>query len=90
MATGANGSNGQYIGNGVFPMVDARDVHKYFHGNQVLRGITMKVGRGEVVVVIGPSGSGKTTFLRCINHLEKINSGRILIEGKLIGYREQP
>ncbi|MGZ3673813.1 MAG: ectoine/hydroxyectoine ABC transporter ATP-binding protein EhuA [Ktedonobacterales bacterium] len=90
MATGANGSNGQYIGNGVFPMVDARDVHKYFHGNQVLRGITMKVGRGEVVVVIGPSGSGKTTFLRCINHLEKINSGRIFIDGKLIGYREQP
>jgi polar amino acid transport system ATP-binding protein len=69
-------------------MVDARDVHKYFHRNEVLRGITMQVRRGEVVCVIGPSGSGKTTFLRCINHLEKINSGRILIDGELIGYRE--
>ncbi len=70
------------------PMVDAREVHKYFHRNEVLRGITMQVQRREVVCVIGPSGSGKTTFLRCINHLEKINSGRIFIEGQLIGYRE--
>ncbi|MBF6589978.1 MAG: amino acid ABC transporter ATP-binding protein [Ktedonobacterales bacterium] len=71
-------------------MVEARDVHKYFHRNEVLRGISMQVRKGEVVVLIGPSGSGKTTFLRCINHLEKINSGRIFIEGRLIGYREQP
>jgi polar amino acid transport system ATP-binding protein len=76
--------------NGAVPMVDARDVHKYFHQNEVLRGVTMRVRKGEVVVVIGPSGSGKTTFLRCINHLEKINSGRIYIEGELLGYREQP
>jgi polar amino acid transport system ATP-binding protein len=69
-------------------MVDARDVHKSFHNNEVLRGVTMEVRRGEVVVVIGPSGSGKTTFLRCINHLEKINRGRIYIDGQLIGYRE--
>ncbi len=60
---------------GIHPMVDAQDVHKYFHNNEVLRGVDMKVQRGEVVVVIGPSGSGKTTFLRCINHLEKINRG---------------
>ncbi|MGE5333470.1 MAG: ectoine/hydroxyectoine ABC transporter ATP-binding protein EhuA [Nitrososphaerota archaeon] len=74
--------------NGARPMVDAIDVHKYFHNNEVLRGVTMRVQRGEVVVVIGPSGSGKTTFLRCINHLEKINRGRIFVDGQLIGYRE--
>jgi polar amino acid transport system ATP-binding protein len=71
-------------------MVDAQDVHKYFHHNEVLRGVNMQVRRKEVVCVIGPSGSGKTTFLRCINHLEKINRGRIYIEGQLIGYRERP
>ena len=72
------------------PMVDARDVHKAFHQVEVLRGITMQVKRREVVVIIGPSGSGKTTFLRCINHLEKINRGRIYVDGQLIGYRELP
>jgi polar amino acid transport system ATP-binding protein len=72
------------------PMVDAQEVHKSFHHNEVLRGISLRVRRGEVVVLIGPSGSGKTTFLRCINHLEKINRGRILIDGQLIGYREAP
>lgn len=70
-------------------MVDAQSVHKYFHNNEVLRGVSMQIKKGEVVVVIGPSGSGKTTFLRCINHLEKINKGRIYIEGELIGYREE-
>ncbi len=70
-------------------MVDAQDVHKYFHNNEVLRGVSMQIKKGEVVVVIGPSGSGKTTFLRCINHLEKINKGRVYIEGELIGYREE-
>jgi polar amino acid transport system ATP-binding protein len=75
---------------GILPMVDAQEVHKSFHNNEVLRGISMQVTKGEVVVLIGPSGSGKTTFLRCINHLEKINKGRIYIEGQLIGYREQP
>ena len=74
--------------NGKYPMVDAIDVHKYFHNNEVLRGVNMRVQRGEVVVIIGPSGSGKTTFLRCINHLEKINRGRIYVDGQLIGYRE--
>src|SRR5574340_632339 len=70
-------------------MVDAQDVHKYFHQNEVLRGVSMQIKKGEVVVIIGPSGSGKTTFLRCINHLEKINKGRIYIEGELIGYRDE-
>src|SRR5215470_7019152 len=74
--------------NDALPMVDAQDVHKYFHNNEVLRGVNMQVQRKEVVCVIGPSGSGKTTFLRCINHLEKINRGRIYVEGQLIGYRE--
>jgi len=78
------------VSNGSLPMVDARDVHKSFHHNEVLRGVSMQVRRGEVVCIIGPSGSGKTTFLRCINHLEKINGGRIYIEGHLIGYREEP
>ncbi len=75
--------------NGALPMVDAQDVHKSFHNNEVLRGVNMQVQRKEVVCVIGPSGSGKTTFLRCINHLEKINRGRIYIEGQLIGYRQR-
>jgi polar amino acid transport system ATP-binding protein len=78
------------VANGALPMVDAQDVHKYFHHNEVLRGISMRVRKGEVVVLLGPSGSGKTTFLRCINHLEKINQGRIYVDGELVGYREQP
>ncbi len=81
--------NGQQAA-GATAMVDARDVHKYFHHNEVLKGISMQVQQGEVVVLIGPSGSGKTTFLRCINHLEKINRGRIYVDGELIGYRVQP
>ncbi len=72
------------------PMVDAIDVHKAFHRNEVLKGISMQVQRREVVVLIGASGSGKTTFLRCINHLEKIDRGRIYVDGELIGYRELP
>ncbi len=72
------------------PMVDAQNVEKTFHRNPVLRGVSMQVRKGEVVAIIGPSGSGKTTFLRCLNHLEKINGGRIYIDGELMGYREQP
>ena len=90
MGQPANNGNGTTNGRGELSMVDARDVHKYFHNNEVLRGITMEVRQGEVVVVIGPSGICKTTFLRCINHLEKINRGRIYIEGQLVGYREAP
>jgi polar amino acid transport system ATP-binding protein len=69
-------------------VVDATDVHKHFGRLHVLKGISMRVERREVVVIIGPSGSGKTTFIRCINHLEKIQSGRIVVNGHLIGYRE--
>jgi polar amino acid transport system ATP-binding protein len=78
--------NGQQT-SGANSIVDAQDVHKYFHGNEVLKGINMQVAKGEVVVLIGASGSGKTTFLRCVNHLEKIDKGRIYVDGELIGYQ---
>ncbi|MGY1642120.1 amino acid ABC transporter ATP-binding protein [Geodermatophilus sp. SYSU D00703] len=70
-------------------MVKAEGVHKSFGSVQVLRGIDLEVAPGEVVCVIGPSGSGKSTFLRCINHLEKIDSGRLWVDGHLVGYREK-
>ena len=71
------------------PIVEAADVHKYFGRLHVLRGVNLTVSRREVLVLIGPSGSGKTTFLRCINHLERIQQGRIRVNGHLIGYREE-
>jgi len=61
---------------------------KRFGQTEVLRGIDLEVESGEVMVIIGPSGSGKSTFLRCINHLEKINAGRLWVDGELVGYRE--
>jgi len=70
-------------------VVRATGVHKRFGRLEVLKGIDLEVRRGEVVCVIGPSGSGKSTFLRCINHLEKIDEGRIEVNGRLIGYRER-
>ncbi|HWU32528.1 MAG TPA: amino acid ABC transporter ATP-binding protein [Marmoricola sp.] len=71
------------------PLVRARNVHKDFDGNQVLKGIDLDVRSGEVVCLLGPSGSGKTTFLRCINQLETINTGRIWVDGDLAGYAER-
>ena len=70
-------------------VVQAIDVHKWFGRLHVLKGVSMDVKRQEVVVVIGASGSGKTTFIRCVNHLEKIQEGRISVNGHLIGYREE-
>jgi polar amino acid transport system ATP-binding protein len=70
------------------PMVKAEAVHKRFGRNEVLRGIDLEVAAGEVMCLLGPSGSGKSTFLRCINHLEKINSGRLSVDGELVGYRQ--
>jgi polar amino acid transport system ATP-binding protein len=70
-------------------VVRAVDVHKRFGRLHVLKGVDLEVRRGETVCIIGPSGSGKSTFLRCINHLEKIDSGRIEVNGHLIGYRER-
>jgi len=71
------------------PLVSLKDVHKTFGAFTVLKGISMEVMKGEVICIIGPSGSGKSTFLRCINHLEKINAGRIWVGGDLIGYRQR-
>ncbi|GHH74996.1 glutamate ABC transporter ATP-binding protein [Streptomyces sulfonofaciens] len=68
-------------------MVDVRSVHKSFGAHEVLRGIDLRVRAGEVAVVLGPSGSGKSTLLRTINHLEKVDSGRISVDGALVGYR---
>ena len=69
-------------------MVVADRIVKSFGSNQVLKDISISVKRGEVVCIIGPSGSGKSTFLRCINHLEKIDGGRLTVDGELIGYRQ--
>jgi polar amino acid transport system ATP-binding protein len=69
-------------------MVKAEGVHKSFARLEVLKGINLQVRRGEVMCLLGPSGSGKSTFLRCINHLEKINAGRLSVDGELVGYRE--
>ncbi len=70
-------------------MVEAQGVRKRFGRQEVLRGITLQVRTGEVMCIIGPSGSGKSTFLRCINHLEKVDAGRLTVDGQLVGYREQ-
>lgn len=56
-------------------MLEIKDVHKKFQGNEVLKGVSMSVNEGDVVVILGPSGSGKTTFLRCLNYLEHADSG---------------
>lgn len=69
-------------------MVRALSVRKSFGSNEVLKGITLEVKQGEVLCLLGPSGSGKSTFLRCINHLESINGGRIYVGDELIGYRQ--
>jgi polar amino acid transport system ATP-binding protein len=71
------------------PMVKAEGVRKSFGRVEVLSGITMEVAPKEVVVMIGASGSGKSTFLRCINHLEKIDGGRLSVDGELVGYRQR-
>ena len=69
-------------------IITINNVRKSYGSNEVLKGITLDVQEGEVVCLIGPSGSGKSTLLRCINHLEKINAGRIHVDGVLMGYRE--
>jgi polar amino acid transport system ATP-binding protein len=70
------------------PMVKAESVQKRFGRLEVLKGISLEVAPGEVVCLLGPSGSGKSTLLRCINHLEKINAGRLWVDGGLVGYRQ--
>lgn len=72
------------------PVIEALDIHKSFGALQILKGVSLQVKRGEVVVLIGASGSGKTTFIRCINLLEDIQGGRIRVNGHAMGYRERP
>ena len=71
-------------------VIEALDIHKSFGALQILKGVSLQVKRGEVVVLIGASGSGKTTFIRCINLLEDIQGGRIRVNGHAMGYRERP
>ncbi|WP_328355892.1 amino acid ABC transporter ATP-binding protein [Mycobacterium sp. NBC_00419] len=71
------------------PMVRAERVCKDFGALSVLKGVTLTVDRGQVLVLVGPSGSGKSTFLRCINHLETVTAGRLYVDGDLVGYRER-
>ncbi len=75
-------------GDGGTPMVLAESVCKNFARLEVLRGINLEVARGEVMCIVGPSGGGKSTLLRCINHLEKIDGGRLWVDGELVGYRQ--
>ncbi|MFE4949872.1 amino acid ABC transporter ATP-binding protein [Leifsonia sp. NPDC056665] len=69
-------------------MVLAEGVSKSFGSNEVLKSITLSVRPGEVLCIIGPSGSGKSTFLRCINHLERVDAGRLSVDGQVVGYRQ--
>jgi polar amino acid transport system ATP-binding protein len=70
-------------------MLDARSIRKSFGSNEVLKGITLSIEKGQVLCLLGPSGSGKSTFLRCINHLETINGGRLYVDGELMGFEER-
>jgi polar amino acid transport system ATP-binding protein len=70
-------------------MVKAEAVHKSYGRLEVLRGIDLEVQPKEVMCMIGPSGSGKSTFLHCINHLEKIDAGRLSVDGELVGYQQR-
>ena len=70
-------------------MVKAENIHKSFGHLDVLKGIDLEVAPKEVFCLVGPSGSGKSTFLRCINHLEKVDSGKLYVDGQLVGYRQR-
>ncbi|PKO31001.1 MAG: polar amino acid ABC transporter ATP-binding protein [Betaproteobacteria bacterium HGW-Betaproteobacteria-7] len=70
-------------------MIVARDIRKQFHGVEVLKGVSLAIGKGDVIAVIGPSGSGKSTFLRCLNHLETIDGGQLTIEGEVLASTDE-
>src|SRR5688500_2893914 len=69
------------------PMIEVRDVHKSVGSLHVLKGVSVSVDRAEVVVVIGPSGSGKSTLLRCVNRLEKVDRGEVIVDGQSLNAR---
>ncbi|WP_282555424.1 MULTISPECIES: amino acid ABC transporter ATP-binding protein [unclassified Rhodococcus (in: high G+C Gram-positive bacteria)] len=71
------------------PMVVADRVCKNFGALKVLKGVSLEIGAGQVLCLVGPSGSGKSTFLRCINHLEQVNAGRLYVDGEIVGYSER-
>ena len=71
------------------PLVSIRSVRKLFGNHEVLSSVSLDVLPGEVTILLGPSGSGKSTLLRCVNHLEGIDGGRIIVDGELIGYRQK-
>ena len=71
------------------PMVKADRVCKNFGALEVLKGVSLEIDPGQVLCLVGPSGSGKSTFLRCINHLEQVNAGRLYVDGDLVGYAEK-
>ncbi len=71
------------------PMVKADQVCKSFGALRVLNGISLEIDKGQVLCMVGPSGSGKSTFLRCINHLEQVNAGRLYVDDELVGYEEK-
>lgn len=77
------------VGAAVSPLLVASNVRKHYGSVEVLKGISLTVNAGEVMCLLGPSGSGKSTFLRCINHLERIDGGRISVGGDLIGYTQR-
>ncbi len=72
---------------GGFLMLEISNIHKSFHHNEVLKGVGIKVQKGDVVVILGPSGSGKTTFLRCINFLERADQGQIRFDNLHVDVR---
>jgi polar amino acid transport system permease protein len=86
-ALGALSASKEAYGRSGEPYVQIRDIHKSFHSNEVVKGVSLNVEPGSVVFLIGPSGSGKTTLLRTINHLETLDDGEILVGGEHVGYR---
>lgn len=70
------------------PMIGIRNVSKFYGDVQVLFDVDLEIAAGRTVCIVGPSGSGKSTLLRCMNNLEEVQSGRIRVDGELVGYRE--
>ena len=69
-------------------MIKCENIYKSFGDLEVLKGVDFHIEEGEVVCVVGPSGSGKSTLLRCLNHLERITSGKVFIDSEMVDYRE--